>query len=266
MSRPPFLSPSQWGTWEHCPRKWRHRYIDGLPDPGSIHTVAGKAAHLMLELFMAHEPGDRTPDLREVCLEVALEEHAEEMERLAVDPATVRRWVTESSVGFPVTEPAPPSRARVLHTEQRHTMEVNGVPVLLVLDRVDRVEDRKGVRALPIDYKSGAKIRVETKERRQMILSAIAAEEITGLPATPRAQLRFVRMGEVREVLTGAHARATVAEDILRTWRQITAACLEDDFEARPGALCNWCPYATNDICPQGAREARRYRERKGIA
>jgi len=263
MSRPPWLSPSAWSTWEQCPRRWKFRYVDGLRDEGSIHTVSGRVAHAALDLLMSHPPEDRSTSLRRACLEVALESHAEEIERVGADPDTVRTWATDAVETFPVTEPGTPSSANVLHTEREHRMEVNGVPVLLIVDRIDLVPHKLQPTALAIDYKAGARVKVDEGYKRQMVLSAMAAEEITSLPA-PRAELRFVRMGEVREVKTGPTARATVAEDLRRAWLKITEACLEDEFPARPGPLCNWCPYEQD--CPDGRRAARQYRERKGIA
>lgn len=261
--RPPWLSPSAWGTWEKCPQRWRRRYVDGAPDPGSIHTVAGRISHFALDLLMSHPPEDRTNTMRRLCFDTAFEAMAHEIDEVGADRDEVRRWVNEASDTFHVTEPGVPSSARVLHTEREHRMTVNDVPVLLIVDRIDLVPTRLEPEALPIDYKAGAKVRTDITYTRQMVLSAMAAEEITGL-AAPRAELRYVRVGEVRSVRTGKAAQATVAEDLRRAWLQITSACLEDDFPTNPGPLCNWCPYEQD--CPDGRRAARQYRERKGIA
>ena len=41
---PPRLSPSGAGTFEQCPRRWRHRYVDRLPDPPGEAALAGSFA------------------------------------------------------------------------------------------------------------------------------------------------------------------------------------------------------------------------------
>lgn len=263
MSRPPFLSPSAWSTWEQCQQRWRFRYILKQPDPGSVHTVSGNIVHLALDLLMSHEPEDRTATLRRLCFETAFEQMEPEIVKVGAPIDVVRRWVQDSADTFATTEPGTPSSARVLHTERRHRMEVADVPVLLIIDRIDLVPHKMKPTALPIDYKSGAKAKTSIGYTRQMVLSSMAAEQITGLPA-PVAELRYVRVGEVRTVRTGKAAQETVAEDLRRAWRQITSACLEDDFTVNPSPLCAWCPYESQ--CPQGQRAARQYRERKGIA
>lgn len=264
MARPPYLSPSAWGRWEQCQQSWAFRYVEGLPDPGSIHTVHGLIVHETLDMLMSLEPDDRTTSVRDVLLEMALEHHADQIEQLKLDAGLIARWARESLETFPSTEPATPWGADVLATERRHEMVVEGVPVLLIVDRIDRKVDKLGHEtALSIDYKSSRKAKMTSAIQRQMVLSAIAAEQITGLPATPEAEVRFVRVGQTRHVKTGAAARATVAEDLQRAWRQIAGAVVEDDFRVSPSPLCHFCSY--QEHCPEGAREARRYRERKGI-
>lgn len=47
-----YLSPSQISLVLTCGAKWRYRYVEGLPDPGSLATVTGQAMHATLEKFL----------------------------------------------------------------------------------------------------------------------------------------------------------------------------------------------------------------------
>ena len=59
---PPRLSPSGASTFEQCPRRWRFRYVDRLPDPAGEAALAGSFAHRVLELLMQGSPAERTKD------------------------------------------------------------------------------------------------------------------------------------------------------------------------------------------------------------
>lgn len=264
MARPPYTSPTAWGLWEQCPRRWAKRYVEGQKDPGSVHTVHGKLVHQTLDWFMSQEPEHRTGRVKRSFFELALEDFQPEIAKVDADPVQVEQWASQCMAGVSACEPSAPFKADVLATEQEVLLEVDGVPVKLVVDRIDRrtVKAKGAARevAVAIDYKAGAKPKVDEAKARQMILSAIAAEQLTGLPS-PKAELWFVRVGEVREVRTGAQARETLREDLKRAWRAQAAAVIDDDFEPRTSALCAWCPYT--DQCPEGARAARDYHERK---
>lgn len=264
MARPPYTSPTAWGLWEQCPRRWAKRYVEGQRDRGSVHTVHGKFVHQTLDHFMAQPAADRTGPVKSVLFELTEQDFTAEMAELEADPTQVRQWATQCMAGVSACEPSVPMKADVLATEQDVTLDVGGVPVKLVVDRIDRrVVKRSGTAAevaVAIDYKAGAKVKVTETYRRQMVLSSIAAEQITALPA-PKAELWFVRVGETREVLTGAQARLTLTEDLQRAWRAQAAAVVDDDFPPRTSPLCAWCPFT--DQCPEGARAARDYTERK---
>ena len=61
-SPPKRLSPSGAATFEQCPRRWRFRYVERLPDPPGIDALIGTFAHRVLELLMQQPPKRRSVD------------------------------------------------------------------------------------------------------------------------------------------------------------------------------------------------------------
>ena len=57
---PERLSPSGAATFDQCPRRWRFRYVERMPDPPGIDALVGTFAHRVLELLMQQVPGRRT--------------------------------------------------------------------------------------------------------------------------------------------------------------------------------------------------------------
>lgn len=45
----PRISPSQVNTLRMCPARWKHQYLDGMPDPGSYQAVVGSIGHAAME-------------------------------------------------------------------------------------------------------------------------------------------------------------------------------------------------------------------------
>ena len=60
--RPRSFSPSSAGVWKQCPRRWRYRYVERLPDPPGIPALIGTFAHRVLELLCDEPAADRTVD------------------------------------------------------------------------------------------------------------------------------------------------------------------------------------------------------------
>lgn len=250
--RPPYLSPSGWSTWEQCRRQWAFRYVEGhSPPDGSVSTVTGLVVHTVLDLWESHAPSDQTEVLWETLMGWSMEAHSQDLVDAGADPVQVASWSASSLAAY---REDPFKGGEVLHAELRHKLVVAGVPVFLIIDRVDRLADGTG---MVIDYKTGAKAKVNEGYRRQMVLSALAAEDATGMGVT-RAQLWFLRAGVVRAVPVDDKARAEVEVDLARTWRRITEACLEEDFPPAPSPLCAWCAF--EHLCPEGGRVARSWR------
>ena len=257
---PPRLSPSGAGTFEQCPRRWRMRYVERLPDPPGEAALAGTFAHRVLELFMQHEPDQRTVDAAKL---IARQEWADveadpDYQALGYDEAGGKqfRWKAWQAIeGLWALED--PKTVQVRATEQDVEADLDGVPFRGIVDRLDDEGDGLVV----TDYKSGKAPSPRFRRGRldQVLLYAAAVKEATGeMPV--HARLLYLGQRPVGIKVTQDELDGVVAK-LSETWTAINTACDTDEFEPRTGPLCGWCPYV--DRCPEGTKEVAKRQAKK---
>ena len=246
------LSPSGAATFEQCPRRWRFRYVDRLPDPPGVGALIGTFAHRVLEHLMQQNPSRRTKDdarriARATWPEMSDSDDYRDLE-LNDEQALDFRWQAWKAIeGLWHLED--PAAVEVRATEQHMSVTLEGVPFRGVVDRVESEPDGLVIS----DYKSGRAptARYAPSRLQQVLLYAAAIAEETGeQPA--RAQLLYLGQKIVTTAATTVETGAAV-EQLKSTWDAIADACDGDDFGARPGPLCGYCPYA--ERCPEGQAE-----------
>jgi putative RecB family exonuclease len=248
---PPRLSPSGAGTFEQCPRRWRHRYVDRLLDPPGEAALAGSFAHRVLELLMQRPPAERTPDIAKGIAreEWPHTESADDYSALGYDEEKSRlfRWKAWQAIeGLWKLED--PQKVNVTATERDIEADLGGVPFRGIVDRLEREGDGLVV----TDYKSGRAPSARYRRGRldQVLLYAAAVEADTGeMPV--RARLLYLGQRPVGIDVTRKEIDL-VTEKLVATWQSINTACETDEFEPRTGPLCGWCPYL--DLCPEGTK------------
>jgi putative RecB family exonuclease len=245
------LSPSGASTFEQCPRRWRHRYVDRLPDPPGEAALAGSFAHRVLELLMQRPPAERTPVIAKG---IAREEwpdteSAADYSALGYDEEKSRhfRWKAWQAIEG-LWELEDPQTVDVTATERDIEADLGGVPFRGIVDRLEREADGLVV----TDYKSGRAPSARYRRGRldQVLLYAAAVEADTGeMPV--RARLLYLGQRSVGIDVTRKEIDI-VTEKLEATWQGINTACDTDEFEPRTGPLCGWCPYL--DLCPEGTK------------
>ena len=257
---PERLSPSGAATFDQCPRRWRFRYVERMPDPPGIDALVGTFAHRVLELLMQQVPGRRTKDearriARTIWPEVSCSEDYRDLE-LSDDEARDFRWRGWRAIEG-LWELEDPVEVDVTATEEHLSVVLNGVPFRGVVDRLEREPDGLVVS----DYKSGRApgIRYAQERLQQVLLYAAAVGEQAG-EVPVRARLLYLGQKIVSTATSPAEIEGAVGQ-LSSTWNAIVEACDIDDFEARPGPLCNYCAYAEH--CPQGQAEITRRTARR---
>tara|TARA_B100000686_G_scaffold347200_1_gene435397 strand:- start:831 stop:1721 length:891 start_codon:yes stop_codon:yes gene_type:complete len=248
LNPPKFISSSSAGTFEQCPQKWRFRYIDKLPDPPGRAALLGTYIHAVLERLYQQPSQQRTTDkAKEIAREIwgsasedpdylALELNDEEEKEFRWD---IRRGFD----GVWAIEQYHPEKVKVESTERNVQVQIGNVPFKGIIDLVHR-EDGELVVS---DFKSGKKPRShqeEKKKMKQVLLYAAALKEID--KETPK-KVRLVFIGDQ----TNLHYEQTVTDSELEepirelheTWKELSTACANDEFQTRTSALCEWCPY-----------------------
>ncbi len=254
-STPSHLSPSSATLFEQCPRRWRLRYVDRLPDPPGEAALAGTLVHRVLERLLGEEPDLRTIDrARALAVEEwPLHQESPEVAALALDADGVRsyKWrVWQAIAGLWQLED--PAEVDVVATECRLDVRLGSVPFLGVLDRVETAAD--GV--VVTDYKSGRPpAPAYASDKLDQVLLYAAAWHAAEGGNTRRARLlylgaRSIEVETTDEAIDGALGR------LHQRWDALNTCVSNQEFAPRIGPLCAWCPYTEH--CPEGRREVRR--------
>ncbi len=252
---PAYLSPSSASSFDGCPRRWKSKYVDRLPEPSGEAALVGSFAHLVLEHLCQLQGPERTLDSAKTLARALWEgfEADEDYRSLELDADASRafRWnAWQCIAGLWTLED--PAHVEVVSTEEKVRTTLGEVPFVGIIDRVDQVNDELVV----TDYKSGTLpgIRWRDDKIQQVLLYAAALYEETG--EMPRsARLIYLKQSIVDIPVTQVKLDEAVSQ-LSESWQTLGEACGSDTFDAKPGVLCGWCPFA--DRCPEGRAELTR--------
>ena len=252
--RPRHLSPSSSNLYQQCPRKWRHRYVDRLPDPPGVPALVGTFAHLVLEHLLQLPEGQRSQDKAKALARTLWPEFEGEpdYQALGLNGAGAKdfRWKAWIAIaGLWALED--PDSTQVHATEHEVQVDIGGVPFRGIIDRVDVLDEGLVVS----DYKSGKAPSDRFRERplKQVLFYAAALQAHTGqLPVGARLLYLGQRTLGVRVTPQNI---AAATEELSGTWQALNADCASGVFDASTGPLCAWCPFLAE--CPEGQAEVR---------
>ncbi|HEY7754666.1 MAG TPA: PD-(D/E)XK nuclease family protein [Actinomycetota bacterium] len=232
------LSYSSIDTYETCPAKFKFQYEDRLPRSPSPALAFGDSLHRALHLF--HDrPVPVPPSLREL------------HEMLEIS------WVSEGFVGESEEamyrdhgrqvlaqyhhEAAPDYRIPAA-LEFRFSIEVEGVQLAGVIDRMDRIP---GGGYEIIDYKTNRRLPPQARIDRDLQLSVyhLAAREVWGIEPE-RLTLHYLLPAQR---MTTTRTAADV-DELRRRIGTVAERISAGKFEPRQNPLCDWCDYQA--LCP----------------
>lgn len=250
------LSPSSASTFRQCARRWKHRYLDHLPDPKGIPALIGTFVHRVLEELMVLEPGGRTLDearrlARDLWPEVADDE---DFRALMLDEASQRgvRWHAWRVIETYFSMEDPTSVA-VAEREQRLEVDLDGVPFVGIVDRTEHTD--AGLRVT--DYKTGkAPAARYLDDKLSQVWLYAAALQVADQPVDEVRLMYLAGNGSTIDRSADDEAMNAAVDQHAATWSAIASAIEADEFPTRVGPLCGWCPYAAT--CPEGRMEAER--------
>lgn len=250
--RPSHLSPSAASMFEQCPRKWKHRYQDRLPDPPGVPALTGTFAHRVLELLLQQDPAERTVDRAKELARQVWPETENDADFVALELTDEQerefRWKGWLAIeGLWALEN--PEQVQVQATEQQVQVQVGTVPFRGIIDRLDRTTEGLVI----ADYKSGTAPRPRYAEAKlsQVLLYAAAVEQLMG-ERPVAARLLYLKQ-RIDEVLVTSDNIASTTETLGNTWASLNSSIDTEDFAASTGPLCAWCPFVGQ--CPEGRAE-----------
>ncbi len=245
---PAALSPSRMADFQSCPRRYQYGAVERRHQPASYATTKGRAVHAVLETLFALAGPERTLEAARARLEEATASvlTAEVRADIACDDALEARLRTEVAAAldtyFTMEDPTAVAAEGV---ELRLSAEVDGAPLLGILDRLDR--DEAGLTI--VDYKTG-----KVPDRRYDAHTFANAELYAALCEAslgerPRS-IRLLYVGAGRELerpVTEAVVRAR-RQAAATVWRKVRTYYDAGAFPATPSvAACRFCAF--RDVC-----------------
>ena len=232
------LSYSSISMYELCPLQYRFRYIDAKPGRRTPALGFGETLHEALRRFHA-QPVPVAPPLERLLgyLDEAWDPTAYRNER---EERAYRDHAQEVLIAYH-RDNAPGFRVPVA-LEQRFQIDVGGVTVSGVIDRMDRHPD--GSYEI-IDYKTSRRLppRRYVESDLQLSIYYLAAWEVWGI-LPQRLTLYFLLPGQPMTVTRSADdlsaTRARIAD--------VAAGIRAGSFEPKENRLCDWCDYQS--LCP----------------
>ena len=232
------LSYSSIDTYETCPAKFKFAYEDRLPRRPSPALSFGDSLHRALQCF--HNRPVPVPPAREELLEMLDAVWVSDGYRDASEERTYQDHARQVLDQYHLENA---ERYRIpVALEFRFTIEIEGVQVNGMIDRMDRLP---GGGYEIIDYKTNRRLPPMSRVERDLQLSIyhLAAREVWGIDPE-RLTLYYLLPGQrmttsrTPEDVEELRARiATIAERIAA-----------GKFEPRENPLCDWCDYQA--MCP----------------
>ena len=232
------LSYSSINTYETCPAKFKFQYEDRLPSARSPALSFGDSLHRALHLFHSR-PVPVPPSAEEleemldaVWVREGFRDESEEHTYRDHGSQVLRQYHRENAADYRI--PAA--------LEHRFTIEVEGVALSGVIDRMDRIP---GGGYEIIDYKTNRRLPPQQRIDQDLQLSIyhLAANEVWGIEPE-RLTLYYLLPGQR---MTTVRTRADV-DDLHRRIGVVSERISAARFEPRQNPLCDWCEY--QHLCP----------------
>jgi putative RecB family exonuclease len=247
---PTSLSPSKVASFKDCGLAFRFSTIDRLPETASPHAAKGTLVHRALELLMWEQPaGRRSLPAALACLERAAADvrRDPEYEQLDLGEVTEDEWLDDAErLVRNYFELEDPNQVRVIGTELRLSVEVGGLIMRGIIDRLELDGDGGLV---VTDYKTGRAPGTTYEQARLggVHFYAFLCEKLLGRrPA--RIQLLHLREPLAISTVPSEQSSRALHQRASAIWAAVAQACEREDFQPNPGRLCEHCAYQA--YCP----------------
>jgi putative RecB family exonuclease len=249
------LSPSRAGDYRTCPRLYRFRVVEGLPEQPDESAARGTLVHAVLERLFDVAATERS-------LQRALDLVGPAWaDMCAVDPELQQLgspdgWLcsTDQALrGYFALED--PTRYQPVGRELRLEAEIDGrLAIRGIIDRLDEAPDG---RLRVVDYKTGRcpPPGRETAAMFQLKFYALLVWVVFGkVPSVLR--LMYLGDGVILEHVPDERELIALRRLLLALREAVDRAHDDDDWPASPGGRCRWCSFVAR--CPSGSAYLRR--------
>lgn len=246
------LSHSSVSLYQQCPQKWKFRYVDKVPEKPRSYFSFGKSVHAGLE-FLFSQFTEAVPTLDDV-----LAHYKRSWLSEGYDSISQEKWFYQEGErilrGFYVKHKG--DAKKVFKTELKFTVDIEGVPMLGYIDRLDQTPSGK---ISIIDYKTGKAFdKSRARKDPQLTLYQIACREMFGKEIE---SLTLYHLNSLTPITVSAHSSTLEAgfrTSLVETAREISAETYTPKVDEK--GHCRWCDYA--QICPAFADKKKPHTER----
>ena len=249
------FSYSKMGMYRECPQKYKFRYVHMIPELPKYYFAFGSALHAVME-FIYNPAHSFFPTLAEALAYFDREWNKTTWEQKGY--ASVDKELAGYAEGRHEIEAYYQKHAatfvRPLSVEMKSTLEIDGLSLISILDRLDYLGD--GLVKI-LDYKTGKTVQ---REPDQLFMYQKVAETSPAIKALVQQQdpsVKEVRVGQLAfyhlPSLTEMTFERAPDVEIANFWQEkvlATAAHIRaGEFSPTPSEnACRWCDY--RNICP----------------
>ncbi len=248
------FSYSKMGMYTECPQKYKFRYVHQIPELPKYFFAFGSALHSVME-FIYNPQRSFFPTLAEALAhfesvwnkttwqEKGYASVDKELAGYAEGRAEIEAYYQKHAATF----------ARPLSVEMKSTLEIDGLSLISILDRMDYLGDGK-IKIL--DYKTGKTVQREPDQLYMYQKVAETSPVIKALVQQKDPSVKEVRVGQLSfyhlPSLTEMSFERAPDKEIFEFWQKVLSIAdniRAGHFDPNPGEKqCHWCDY--RNICP----------------
>jgi putative RecB family exonuclease len=242
------LSPSRISEFNNCPRLYKYRVIEQLPEPPSIDAERGTLIHTILEDLFDLQPAERNHASAVAMAPDRWSVQLTEKPGLAELVPNEKEWFDRVSALLKnYFELEKPETFEATHREIHLEQDLN--PQVYLHGYVDRIDVAPTGQVRIVDYKSGKSPKAGWEEKAlfQLRVYALLYWRLHGvIPAL----LVLHYLGDARTVKSSPTEAELLSTErkLLQIADEIIAAIEKDYFPPKASRLCDWCFFKS--ICP----------------
>ncbi len=248
------FSYSKMGMYKECPQKYKFRYVHMIPELPKYYFAFGSVMHSVME-FIYDPTRQFFPTLSE-----ALSYFDDQWNQTTYEQkgyASVEKELAGYAEGRREIEAYYAKHAatfaRPLSVEMRSTLEIDGLSLISILDRMDYLGN--GLIKI-LDYKTGKTVQREPDQLYMYQKVVETSPTIKALVQQHDPDVKQVRVGQLSfyhlPSLTEMTFERAPDKDILEFWHKVLDVAdhiRAGKFDPTPGEnQCRWCDY--RNICP----------------
>lgn len=227
------------GLFEICPRAYKLKYVDRVPEAPSDALIIGRLVHEIIAEYDRHLLANNLETDITVLPEITRRVFYREPNQLGSNRLPEIEAIMETFAQSHIFHPA-------LTVGIEEQIKIQLTPDITFWGVLDLLEI-DGTTATIVDYKTDWAVRSQAEVEKDFQLQVYAWAVTKEYPQvdTFKARLEFVRHAVIREVEIDAAAVAKTEAKLLGLIDQVEKEC---EFAPRPGAGCSWCSYI--EMCP----------------